>query len=76
MKYLEQLENGECFKYKNKIFLLTCDFKNNNYKLCYNLNNGQSQWISPEAEVETYPIYTLNEDNNIIPLRNYEKIES
>lgn len=76
MKYLEQLENGESFKYKNKIFLLTSDFKNNNYKLCYNLNNGQSQWISPEAEVEVCPIYILNEENNILPVKHYQKTES
>jgi len=70
MKYLEELEHGDCFKIDNKIFVLTSDFKNNNTKLCYDLQTGNPKWMKDDTMVDICPLLMLNEDNNIIPVKN------
>lgn len=70
MKYLEELKSGECFTYKQQSFLLTCDFKKDNSKLCYSLQDGYAKWISSQEVVEPLGLYTLDKDNNIIPIKS------
>lgn len=73
MKYLEELSHGESFTYENNIFLLTSDFKKDDTKLCYNLSSGFAKWIKSDAIVDICPIYTLNKENNIVPIKEYKK---
>jgi len=73
LKYLEELKNGEVFSFKQNYWLLTSDFKQNGEKLCYNINNGCSGWFKPDIIVDVSPIYILDNNNNIIPIREYKK---
>jgi hypothetical protein len=73
MKYLEELETGECFRLNDSLFLLTCDFKSNGNRLCYSLNQGKPQWVAGNTIVNIDPIYTLNSDNNIVAVKTYDK---
>lgn len=69
MKYLEELSHGQCFRYQDKQFILTTDFKSNGDKNCIDLSNGMSKWIDSSALVEDIDIYTLDKDNALAPIR-------
>jgi hypothetical protein len=73
MKYLEELVSGECFRHEETLYLLTCDFKSNGNRLCYSLNEGKPHWIPSNTIVNIDPVYTLNTDNNIVAVKNYDK---
>lgn len=70
MKYLEELKPGDCFVSKGQNFLLTSDFKKDNSKLCYSLQDGYAKWIVSQEVVEPLGLYTLDKDNNIIPIKS------
>ena len=61
MKYIEELVPGSCFVLNNKHFLLTIDFKSNNKKLCYSLNDGSPLWLNGDSIVDSIEIYTMDE---------------
>ena len=71
MKYLEELQNGETFGLNDQYWLLTADFKSNGKRLCYNMNNGHAKWISGNETIELTPLYCLDKDNNILPIKKY-----
>lgn len=72
MKYIEELECGDTFSYKDMMYLLTSDFKSNGNKLCYSLSNGFPIWLSSETIVNHEPIYFVN-NSNIIPIKPVSK---
>lgn len=76
MKYLEELNIGESFFFEDQVWFLTSDFKLNGDKLCYNLANGFPKWINSSSIVEVTPIYYMDKDNNITPIKIYEKQNS
>jgi hypothetical protein len=69
MKYLEELESGDTFTLDNQHYLLTCDFKKNGSRNCILLDNGQSRWLESNTIVNFNPIYLLDKDNNVIPIK-------
>lgn len=73
MKYLEELSAGECFRLDESLFLVTCDFKSNGDRLCYSLDKGLPKWIKPNSIIHVDPIYTLNSDNAVVAVKNYDK---
>jgi hypothetical protein len=73
MKYVEELSSGDCFEYDSKKFLLTADFRKNGSRLAYSLTDGLSSWISSQSIVEILPIYYLDKENNIIPIKITKK---
>lgn len=75
MKYIEELSIGDTFSYNNNIFILTSDFKKNNDRSCVCLTTGQPRWFKSEDVVEACPIYTMDKDNNIVPMKVTEKCQ-
>jgi hypothetical protein len=75
MKYLEEIKPGDCFEYKENKYLLTYDFKNNGNRLCYSLVDGSGQWFDPNIIVEILPIYALDNNSNIYPIKISKKEE-
>ena len=73
MKYIEELSPGNCFSYNNNYFLLTIDFKTNSKRLCYNLKSGSPVWLDGSIIVESIQIYTMDEKNTIIPIKETKK---
>lgn len=73
MKYIEELEIGDCFIVDNITYLLTCDFKSNGEKLCFCLSTGLPKWFEPSIIVNLNPIYYLDENNAIIPVKETKK---
>jgi hypothetical protein len=76
MKYIEELSYGDCFLYKEHVYLLTNDFNNKNQKLCYNLAIGSAHWLRNDATVEICPVYRLDKENNIYPIKEYKNDKS
>lgn len=73
MKYIEELEAGDCFKYNDNLYLLTCDHKNNGNRLCFCLLNGLPKWFEPSTIVDLNPVYSLDNNNNIVPTKESKK---
>ena len=73
MKYLEEMDIGECFLYSNSYWIVTCDFKRNNERLCINLKSGIPKWQKPNIEVDEIDIFTFDKDSNIIAIKPREK---
>jgi hypothetical protein len=73
MKYIEELLPGDCFEFKNNKFLMTHDFKNNGNRLCYSLVDGKNIWLESNTMVEILDIYSLDENNNIYPIKTRPK---
>lgn len=69
MKFIEEINAGDCFELKNKPYLLTNDFKKNGDRLCYSLIDGTSIWLASNTIVDLFPIYGLDSNNNIYPLK-------
>lgn len=75
MKYIEELVNGNCFIFDEDVYLLTSDFKKNGQKLAYNMSNGTPRWMNSQTIVEATQIYTLDKENNIVPVvKEYAKV--
>lgn len=74
MKYIEELNVGDTFSHNNEIFILTADFKKNNQRNCVCLTTGLSRWFNAEDIVHSCPIYTLDKENNIVPMKIASKI--
>lgn len=72
MKYIEELVAGDCFEFNNKKFLLTSDFRKNGQKLSYSLTDGFPFWINSQDVVDISPIYCLDSNNNIYPVKPSE----
>lgn len=74
MKYIEEINAGECFAFDNTYYVLTIDFRSNNQKLAYDLKKGNPRWFLPDTIVNIIQIYTMDEKNTIIPIKTTEKM--
>lgn len=73
MIYIEELEPGDVFVSEDTIYLLTCDFKSNNDRLCFCLSTGLPKWFGPSTIVSINPVYSLDNNNNIVPVKESKK---
>lgn len=69
MKYVEELNVGDCFEFEKNFYIKMVDFKQNGTRCCANLKTGCVRWINENSIVQINPIYTLDKDNNIIPMK-------
>lgn len=76
MKYIEELSAGDSFEFSGSYYVLTSDHKRNGNRQAINLNTGFAKWFDENEIVDICPVYILDEDNNIIALRNTEKQEN
>jgi hypothetical protein len=75
MKYIEELSSGDSFLYEDKPYFLTSDFKSNGQRLSYSLKDGFAKWFKNTDIVDLMPVYRLDNDNNIIALKETKKDE-
>lgn len=68
MKYLEEIGGGRCFFYDNIYYITTNDFNKNNQRLCIYLRSGGPRWLDMNLLVSHINLYTLNQENEIVPL--------
>lgn len=74
MKYIEELENGDSFVYNQTPFIITTDFDKKRCRLCVDLSSGMHRWFDPDTMVEHNPIFSLDKDSNIIPIKETKQI--
>jgi len=75
MKYIEELDSGDIFTLDDKYFLCTADFKSNGKRLVYSITDGFANWLEGATIVEQTNIYTMDDKNNIAPIKQY-KVEN
>lgn len=75
MKYIEEIYGGDCFLLDNKPYLLTIDFKSNGSRLAFSLEDGSPKWVKNTDIVDILPVYRLDSENTIIPLKETKKDE-
>jgi hypothetical protein len=73
MKYLEELDPGDCFDLEDSTYVLSSDYKKNGDRNCISLNTGFNKWISSDSIVDICPVYKLDEENNIVAIKPTEK---
>lgn len=73
MKYVEELINGDCFLYEDNPYFLTSDFRSNGQRLSYSLKDGFAKWFKNTDIVDLMPVYRLDNENNIVPLKETKK---
>lgn len=73
MKYIEELNSGDCFELKGKFYLLGTDFKKNGQRFCLNLADGFSSWINQDTIVNLTDLFTMDKDNNLIAIKERKK---
>ena len=73
MKYLEELESGDCFRFEDKYYLKLTDYKKTGERCCVSITSGSTRWLAGESIVYSDQLYTLDEDNNVIPLKPTRK---
>lgn len=69
VKYLEEIETGQSITFEDNNYIVTSDYKRNGSRLCVNLRTGFSKWIASNDIVGVCPIYILDENNNISPIK-------
>lgn len=78
MRLLEELSGGDVFNVDNIYFLLTTDFKTgktNDFKRCVSLSDGSSRWIDSSTVVDNIPIFTMDHNSTIIPIKETKKTD-
>jgi hypothetical protein len=75
MKYIEEINCGDCFEYQNQYYVLTQDFKKNGQKLCINLINGFGHWFKSDLIVDSIDLFRLDADNNVIAIKERKKTD-
>lgn len=69
MKYVEELNSGDAFTFKDQLFILTSDFKNNGSRKAINLNDGMCKWFDANSTCEFIDLFMLDKNNNIIKVK-------
>lgn len=75
MKYIEELSSGQSFLYNNQYYFITSDYKKDGSRLAYTFENGYPQWFKADVITDSVEVYTLDKNNNIIPLKITPKDE-
>lgn len=72
-KYIEELNQGDSFVVDACIYTLTTDYKKDGKRLAFSLKDGSCRWFEGSCMVENIQLYTMDKDNNIIPIKPTEK---
>lgn len=75
MNYIETMRGGDTFLHKDVIYVSTSDFKKNGSRLCVNLTDGSTRWFEPSILVTRNPIYSMDDNNEIIAIKLEDKNE-
>jgi hypothetical protein len=73
MNYIEELVAGDAFIHNNIYYILTSDFKKDGQKLSYSLIDGFPKWLNGSSIVEKINLYTIDQTNNILPIKEHKK---
>lgn len=72
MKYIEELNPGSLFQFKNTNYVLGIDFKQQKdctKRMCIDISNGHVAWLKSNEIVDYLDLYFRDEDGNILPIK-------
>jgi len=76
MKYIEEINPGDIFLWKQKRYILSADFrpfKNNKTRhMSISMDNGICKWFQSTEQVEILELYYRDKDGNILLVKEYE----
>lgn len=75
MKYIEELTNGQIFSIKEKLYVLTADFrtqKDTQKHCCVSLDNGQMSWKTADTIVDNPSVFYQDTENNLKEIKQNE----
>lgn len=75
-KYIEEMKHGDCFYYRDNLYLLTTDFKKNGDMCCVNLQTGFPVWLKGNTIVDETSIYSIDKENNFYPIKSETNVET
>jgi hypothetical protein len=67
--FIEELGSGDCFILDSVYYVLSIDHKKDGSRSCISLRDGTPRWFKGNSIVDKIQIYTMDKDNNIIPLK-------
>ena len=73
MKYIEELDSGDAFSYKNHIFILTSDFRNSGERKGISLTDGLCRWFNGNTVCELIDLFIIDKNSNIIKVKSDDK---
>lgn len=73
MKYIEEINAGESFSYRENTFIMSSDFRKNGDRLCLSMLDGNTRWLGPSEIVEQVVLYTIDKDSNLVKIREESK---
>lgn len=74
MKYLEEMLPGDGIHINNEYFVVSSDYKANGDRMCVSLTTGFCRYLKSDAIVEASPLYSLDKETNIIPIKPTAKV--
>lgn len=78
MKFVEELDGGDCFLLNGKYYIVSNDYskkKSEDFRSCIKISDGFSNWIKSNEVVEQIPLFTLDIESNIVPIKETKKEE-
>ena len=73
MKYLEELNPGDGIQLNDEYFVVTGDYKADGQRMCVSLTTGFCRYLKGDTIIISSPLYTLDKEMNIIPIKRTEK---
>jgi hypothetical protein len=74
MKYLEEMLPGDGIYINSEYFVVSADYKSNGDRMCVSLTTGFCRYLKSDAIVEPSPLYSLDKETNIIPIKPTAKV--
>ena len=68
MNYIEELNPGDAFTHNKDFYVVSAD-KTKKSKICYNLQTGFVRHFSESTIIDIVKLLTLDEENNIVPIK-------
>lgn len=75
MKYIEEINPGDLFSWKDKKYILSSDFKKSkrsNKYMCLSLDDGCTKWIEADTAVDIIDLYYRDAEGNIFLLKEFK----
>ena len=76
MKYIEEINPGDIFTWKNQRYILSSDyrpFKNGTTRhMSVSIENGSCKWFKSDEIVDILDLYYRDKDGNILLVKEYK----
>lgn len=75
MKYIEEFEAGDGAEINGEYYVVSSDFKSNGQRMCISLTTGFCRYFKADTIANSNPLYILDKDSNLIPIKPTKKTQ-